>query len=100
MYQYEGSPFSFSVRWPTPPKNFFSNSSVEKYLVLYQGNLTKLYFATWLPAEVTNITVFDLEPFTNYSINVVAYLFNGHGHGSAGWTTVQTEEGGELTVAT
>ena len=96
--QINASSTSISLSWETPPRSFFAELSVQAYLVLYT-NFTRIYQASWLPGNDTNITVSGLQPFTNFSLMVVAVLNEKNRSGNTGWIRVQTDEGGKMLEA-
>ena len=74
-----------------------AGSSVQKYLILYRPISARGYYsALWLPADKTQVKISGLEPFTNYSLILVAILADESPAGNGGWRQVQTEEGGKL----
>ena len=79
---------TIGLRWDAPE---CPNGPITHYIITYNGltaNTTN---------ESTTFTLTDLEPFTNYTINVAAV--NGVGVGNASNDiTVQTAEGGQLIL--
>ena len=72
-------------------------SSVQKYLILYRAISARGYYrALWLPADKSEAKISELEPFTNYSLILVAILADESPAGNGGWRQVQTKEGGKL----
>ena len=79
---------TIGLQWVAPE---FPNGPITHYIITYNGlteNTTN---------ESTTFTLTDLEPFTNYTINVAAV--NGVGVGNASNDiTVLTAEGGQLIL--
>ena len=85
---------SIDLSWTPPP---ISGSSVQKYLILYRPISAQGYFNTlWLPGDKRQVKISTLEPFTNYSLMLVAIVADESQRGNGGWSQVQTEEGGKF----
>jgi len=94
--QANASNSSIDLSWTPPPSNFLGVSSVQKYLILYRPVSARSYYGVlWLPAGKTQVTISRLEPFTNYSLTLVAILADESQRGNTG-QVLQTEEGGKL----
>ena len=84
---------SIDLSWTPPP---ISGSSVQKYLILYRPISAQGYYnALWLAGNKSQVKFSRLEPFTNYSLMLVAILAEESQRYNSGWSQVQTEEGGK-----
>lgn len=98
--QFNASESSIDISWSPPPSGLLGSSSVQKYLLLHNSNPVNSIMATytgtlWLPGYKTFAKILGLQPFTNYSMIVIAILGNGSRRINTGWVRVQTAEGGK-----
>ncbi|XP_068732482.1 uncharacterized protein [Montipora capricornis] len=95
--QFSGSESSIDLSWTPPPSSHLGVSSVQNYVILYNSNpinsSTAAFSTLWLAGDETSANIVGLQPFTNYSLIVIAILDDSNRRINTGWIRVQTEEG-------
>ncbi|XP_068738576.1 phosphatidylinositol phosphatase PTPRQ-like [Montipora capricornis] len=95
--QFRSSESSIDFSWTPPPRSLLGVSSVQNYIILYDSNPINFaiaaYSTLWLAGNETSTNIAGLQPFTNYSLIVIAILDDNNRRINTGWIRVQTEEG-------